>query len=586
MKTDSLHAYSGTVKWHLIIILVLVALTGVGSSAMATYSLPAERSVPWLGNVGVNGDIPSRTTIYKTLSPSGGDDTAAIQAAIGGCPTGQVVKLAAGTFSVSTNFDIKSGITLRGASKGATIIKGVAGHPSNSLMRITSSGSGMGATVSLSAGFTKGSTTITTAAAHGWKVGDIVLIDQLNNAQDDPPVNNIGNNGTCTWCGRSSGTRSLSQMVKITAVPSATTATLEIPLYWNFDAGLAPQATKINAVTTDTGIEDLTVDNSLSGGSQQDAGATIKVYYAANCWLRNVEVVGSYQSGVRFQSTYRNTIRNCEVHEGTPALPVAAPQYGPSRAYGISFYTNNSALLIEDNTLYHLFTGIMSGGSNSGNVIAYNYFAALYDGDNQWNGFAVMFHGAHPVMNLLEGNYIASQRLSFDWVWGGSSHNTLFRNRVALENRPYGTWDINIDYNNQYWNLVGNILGSSAVETYYRLENQNISSSYKAIYKFGYTSDGDSSAAGNDPKSLATALLHGNWDSVNKSVSWNGTDDRVLPASLYLGKKPGWWGTMAWPAIGPDLSPMYPAAPALGTGTPWDAVTAKTIPAPTLHPVQ
>jgi hypothetical protein len=29
---------------------------------------------------------------------------------------------------------------------------------------------------------------------------------------------------------------------------------------------------------------------------------------------------------------------------------------------------------------------------------------------------------------------------------------------------------------------------------------------------------------------------------------------QVLPPSLYLSFKPSWWGTMPWPAIGPDLA--------------------------------
>src|SRR5581483_1404841 len=29
---------------------------------------------------------------------------------------------------------------------------------------------------------------------------------------------------------------------------------------------------------------------------------------------------------------------------------------------------------------------------------------------------------------------------------------------------------------------------------------------------------------------------------------------QTLPASLYLSTKPSWWGTMPWPAIGPDIT--------------------------------
>ena len=67
------------------------------------------------------GGIPNRTTIYKTLSPSGRDDSAAIQAALNSAPAGQVVMLSAGTFIVNSPLMISRSITLRGS--GAQVTK-------------------------------------------------------------------------------------------------------------------------------------------------------------------------------------------------------------------------------------------------------------------------------------------------------------------------------------------------------------------------------------------------------------------------------------------------------------------------------
>jgi hypothetical protein len=50
---------------------------------------------------------------------------------------------------------------------------------------------------------------------------------------------------------------------------------------------------------------------------------------------------------------------------------------------------------------------------------------------------------------------------------------------------------------------------------------------------------------------------------------YNGSNDTTLPSSLYLTSKPIWWRSMQWPAIGPDVSPMYPSAADAGKGTPW-----------------
>jgi hypothetical protein len=102
------------------------------------------------------------------------------------------------------------------------------------------------------------------------------------------------------------------------------------------------------------------------------------------------------------------------------------------------------------------------------------------------------------------------------------------------------------------FSIVGNVLGSTGFETSYTTST----SGTRSIY-------------GLDPAIATSTLIHANWDSVTNGVVWNGADDRVLPGSLYLTGKPSWWGSLQWPAIGPDVSPMYPAAPPAGTGTPW-----------------
>ncbi len=65
------------------------------------------------------GGIPTRTTVCATVNPLGGgkDDFSNIQNAINNCPTGQVVQLGAGAFSVhlaDLPIHVSKGITLRG----------------------------------------------------------------------------------------------------------------------------------------------------------------------------------------------------------------------------------------------------------------------------------------------------------------------------------------------------------------------------------------------------------------------------------------------------------------------------------------
>ncbi|HJW29516.1 MAG TPA: right-handed parallel beta-helix repeat-containing protein, partial [Saprospiraceae bacterium] len=366
-----------------------------------------------------------------------------------------------------------------------------------------------------------------------------------------PVVSSIGTNGSPgeTWASRGNGGRVEGQVNKIVSI-SGTSITLEIPLYWDFNAALTPQITKINGIKTMAGIEDLTVDNQAS----QTNG--IEIYGTANCWLKGVELNGSVQNGIEFEKSYRDTFRSCKIHEGVPSLPVTGPQYYTSRAYGI-FMNIVSASLIENNLFYHLDMTTCMSGPNSGNVMSYNYITAMYYSENMtWQSDTFSLHGGHARANLFEGNLGVSS-FEADDIWGSSSHNVLFRNRITLDpNRPQRAFDVALYSMSSYFSIIGNVFGTTGFETAYTTATSNIDT--HAIY-------------GLDPAISASTLIHANWDSVTNGVKWNGTDDHVLPSSLYLSGKPSWWGSMQWPAIGPDVSPMYPAAPTVGTGTPWNA---------------
>src|SRR5262249_25066222 len=63
-------------------------------------------------------------------------------------------------------------------------------------------------------------------------------------------------------------------------------------------------------------------------------------------------------------------------------------------------------------------------------------------------------------------------------------------------------------------------------------------------------------------------LRWGNYDTVNAASRWQSSEvpsglaqyansvpgSQSLPASFYLSSKPSWFGSVAWPAIGPDVT--------------------------------
>ena len=189
-------------------------------------------------------------------------------------------------------------------------------------------------------------------------------------------------------------------------------------------------------------------------------------------------------------------------------------------------------------------------------------------------------------MNLFEGNY-ASDWIIADNYWGNTGSNTFFRNRQHYSlNKPSAQWDVVIGAHSWYWNMIGNVLGTAGQEKTYEI---NACSGFsntngpKAIYGLGCSNSVNGGTW--DQGVRNTLLRHGNWDSVNNAPVWNGSDDHVLPASMYLTAKPGWWGTAAWPIIGPDVTPMFPNIESTWVA-PWGGGTGTTTtpPSTTLPP--
>ncbi len=129
------------------------------------------------------------------------DATAGIQAAINGCPAGQVVQLSAGTFTINGGnyLLLNKGITLRGAGPGSTTLQKTDGakpgqeqtgaNPSPLVIigpaRWDNNG---GTSVNLAADAAKGAYSVTVSNAAPFSAGQLVLLDELSGAgwQPDP----------------------------------------------------------------------------------------------------------------------------------------------------------------------------------------------------------------------------------------------------------------------------------------------------------------------------------------------------------------------------------------------------------------
>lgn len=179
----------------ILIFLFLCSSFGIGQQSPWSGILDPSRAIDW-STAGIPGGVPNITIqCGNTLQPSGGNDTAAIQAAVNGCSatTTSFVQLAAGTFHTTGQWTIPTHVVLRGMGADQTIIQ-VNGTSATYSATAISLGGSLSATpnepmfsrvMQITSNNSKGDTTVTVASIgqatiSQLAVGDMVWIAPLN----------------------------------------------------------------------------------------------------------------------------------------------------------------------------------------------------------------------------------------------------------------------------------------------------------------------------------------------------------------------------------------------------------------------
>ncbi|MBN1569576.1 MAG: hypothetical protein JXA73_17155 [Acidobacteria bacterium] len=520
--------------------------------------IPSDRRIDW-SYAGIPGGIPNRTTICKTIDSAtygngSTDATSAIQAALNNCPADQVVYLPAGIYQILGTLTLRSHTTLRGAGQGITILRRSGASTSNIIQ--VSNGTwdaliGSPDTRSI-ASAVKDARTVTLSSTSGISVGDVLLLNQINSGD----VVNAGTNGKCTFCGLSSGDRSLGQFVEVSAI-MGNQVSITTPLHWTYDTSLAPYAYVIHgsAITRWAGIESMTITQS----STPPNAASSEIFWQGMQygWVRNVEFNNMYSNAIMTYYAFQCEFSHNNIHDSL--------SHGVGGGYGIALSMYSSNNLIENNILANMSEPVLTGTCASGNVVAYNYTIGNYYEDSYWAiGSPAVNHGTHPKMNLFEGNI--GHMWDGDFIWGSSSHNTMFRSYQdgAQPDTTKNNAAVRLAGWNRYHNIVGSILGTPGKSNAYEATSRTGYDNNKLyIWVLGIT-DSTSDPAFDDPQVSATIYRHGNYDYVTNSAIWDsGNSNHALPNSLYLSAKPSWWCSEAvWPPIGPDVTGMTNAIPA------------------------
>jgi hypothetical protein len=510
----------------------------------------------------VTGGIPNRTTVCATLAP--GVTAEDISAAIAACPSGQVVRLAAGTFNLTTGirFEGKNNVTLRGAGADRTFLKFAESDPCM----------GMGGDICVNgtdysyyigdplhvadwtAGYAKGATQITLGDTTGLSPGMFIVLDQLNDLSDTGGVTVCSVALVCADEGPDDAgreNREQEQFVRVVSINGSTvtiTPGLHMP---NWRSSQQPQAFWGNpsSVISGVGVEDLSLDHTAA----TDGKSGIYFIFAMNSWVKGVRSLNANRNHVWLYESAHITVRDSYFY-GT--------QNAASQSYGIEEYMTSDNL-IENNILHHIAVPLQTN-TGSGSVFGYNYsFDDYYNVSPTWMQASSYLHGAGTGMVLHEGN----EGTGFDGDDVHGSHNfaTAFRNYyIGWEpGKDEQTNPVKLYALNRYMNFVGNVLGKSG---YHNRYEWNVAGPGEDTSIFALGADTINIAA--DPLVAQTLLRWGNYDTVTGTARFSATEvpssltafanpvpvNRNLPASLYLRNKPSWWGSVRWPAIGPDVN--------------------------------
>jgi hypothetical protein len=552
----------------------------------------------------VSGGIPSAswTQCGSTIAAYNGSATT-INNALAACGANHFVLLGTGTFNLSSGIRWSvNNVALRGSGPTQTkIVFGSGAYDSCNgesgsvcmISTTTNDSVNIVNAANWTAGYGQATSQITiganTTGSTKPSVGTTLILDQLTDGtargQDTGNVFNCSTAPACTQSNGGNGRsgRNQQQTVTVTAISAGgcpCTVTISPALYMgNWRSSQSPGAWWANGpYLTGVGLEDLAMDTSaavVNGGGPLSA---ISLFNVQNSWIKDVRSARFLPPANQVPNTQRH-VRLYQSHNIT-----IRDSYFFGRAgfddYGVNFW-ESSDNLIENNIIQGIGTPLNHENGN-GNVFGYNFTINNNWGNPAWCApgpapcwaqGSIYGHGTHEDYILAEGNI--AYGMEFENYFGQGFFITSFRNRFygfqgAQLNQTVPMFIYGL---NRYFNIVGNVLGTSGYHTNYQtIANGSPALCIHSVYALGLggnCSNGDGATWPlDDATAPPTHMRWGNYDTANAAVRFVSGEvpsainpyanpipaNNNLPSSFYLSAKPSWFGSVPWPPIGPDVT--------------------------------
>ncbi len=569
----------------------LLLIPNIAQAQLWSGIIDPSRAIDWTS---AGATIINRSTVCSTPSLTAGSGAAsanatAINNAMSACPSGRVVSIPSGTWYVGSSglLDSTSNITIRGAGPGSTDLIFTAENscggwyagfcvwngeadccPPDNISNWT-------------AGYSVGTTSITLSApvtgSTAPAAGQLIFLDQLDDSNTD--TGQIWECEAVNVCSEEVGAarsgRGELQVVQITSVSGTGPYTVGIApaiRMPNWSSGKSPQAWWANNMpVTNVGIENLTLDfSSMPVTGNVDAGVMFLNSYGL--WAKNIRTISNITDGNH--GVHEHYYLRQSAHATVRDSYMYGEIDGSSQNYGVSAYESADDL-VENNITQHVAQPFENEDC-TGCVYGYNYSVDdYYTVDTTYIESQAWQHSIGNAYILWEENQ--GSQFGADDIHGTSHFVTAFRNYWTGTDgsRSSNTTPVVMEAYSRYYNLVGNVLGSTTVATNYQsypttaTQAANTSTTWHSIYSLAYAqASGGTPPFNNDLTLTSTLMRWGNYDTVSAGIRFISSEvpsglsqfanlipvSQALPTSFYQSTKPSWWGTTQWPAIGPDVT--------------------------------